>query len=95
MLITTRKVKTKHTRLSKNKKSHTYTRYKIVAVFECDSCKSLFERDQGSMDKKRISGNFLHVCSNCNQKQFAQQAGVKSRKFWNIPADSDTDITKL
>ena len=95
MIIKTRKIKTEHTRRSKSGKLHTYSKHKTVVVIKCDGCDAVFERDQGLMDPKRISNEFLHVCASCNQKQFAQKAGVSSRKFWNIPADSDIDITKL
>jgi rubredoxin len=95
MLMEIRKIKTEYTRASKNKKSHAYTRYKTVLVIRCDSCGTLFEREQGSMDRKRATNNFQHVCPNCNPKKFAQKVGVVNRNFWNIPADSDVDITKL
>jgi len=92
MLIQIKKVVTKHTRTSKLKKSHAYTRTKTVAVFQCDSCKSLFERDQGQMDKQRISNHYFHVCANCNPKQFAQNKAVESRQLWNLSADSEQRI---
>lgn len=95
MIIGTKKIKTEHTRNSKTGKVHTYKRNKTVIILKCDSCNTDFERDQGVMDPKRISNEFFHVCTNCNQKQFAQKAGANSRRFWNIPADSDIDITKL
>lgn len=95
MLVETRKIKTEYTRVSKNKKLHTYTRYKTVLVLCCDNCNTLFDREKGNMDCKRATKNFQHVCTNCNQKQFAQKVGVSSRKFWNTLADSDIDITKL
>ena len=90
-----RKIKTEYTRVSKNKKSHVYTRHRTVVVLKCDACNTLFEREQGLMDKKRISNDYQHVCPDCNPKQFAQKAGVVNRNFWNTPADSDIDITKL
>lgn len=95
MIIKTLKVKTEYTRKSKSGKLHTYNRNKTIVVLKCDSCNAIFEREQGVMDPKRISNEFLHVCKECNQKQFAQKAGVSSRKFWNTLADSDIDITKL
>ena len=95
MFIGSRKIKTEYTRKSKTGKSHTYNRNKTIIVLKCDSCGTEFERDRGLVDPKRISNDFLHVCVRCNQKQFAQKAGADSRRFWNIPADSDIDITKL
>jgi hypothetical protein len=47
------------------------------------------------MDKKRASNDYKHVCSNCNPKQFAQTVGVRNRNFWNMPVDTDIDITKF
>jgi hypothetical protein len=95
MLVKTHKIKTEYTRLSKNKKSHAYTRYRTMVVLCCDCCGTIFERAQGSMDPKRISNDYPHVCDQCNPKKFAQKVGVTNRNFWNIPADSDIDITKL
>jgi len=92
MLIEIRKIKTKYTRASKAGKSHAYSRYKTVLLLKCDSCYTLFERDQGLMDPKRINNEFQHVCSNCNQKQFAQKIGVENRKFWSQSVDSDKKI---
>lgn len=92
MIIETRKIKTKYTRLSKTGVEHTYYRNKTVVALRCDSCGTVFERDQGLMNKNRISNQFQHVCSTCNQKSFAQKVGVENRKFWNTPVDSDTEI---
>ena len=95
MIKETRTVTTEYTRTSKLKKSHGYTRTKTVAVIECDSCRSLFERDVGTMDRRRLDNGYYHVCSNCNPKKFAQNKGVEHRRFWNMPVDSDIDITKI
>jgi hypothetical protein len=92
MLIETRKVKVEYTRVSKNKKSHAYSRYKTVVVLKCDACNTLFEREQGLMDRKRISNDYQHVCTGCDPKRFAQKVGVENRKFWIMPAGSDTKI---
>ena len=92
MLVEIRKVKVEYTRMSKNKKSHTYSRYKTVVVLKCDACNTIFERDHGLMDRKRVSNDYRHVCPNCNPKQFAQKVGVENRNFWGLPAGSDTKI---
>jgi hypothetical protein len=92
MFVQTKKIVTNYTRTSKLKKSHAYTRIKTVVVFQCDSCKSLFERDQGKMDKQRISNHYFHVCASCNPKQFAQKKGVENRRVWGLSADSDQRI---
>lgn len=95
MFIETKKIKTQYTKLSKLKNAHSYTRTKTVAVLQCDNCQSLFEREQGSMNPRRISDNFYHVCADCNPKQFAQKKGVERRQLWKLPVDSDIDITKI
>jgi hypothetical protein len=95
VIVEIKKIKTEYTRLSKSGKSHAYTRYKKVAVLRCDRCSVLFERAVGNMDKKRASNDYKHVCANCNPKQFAQTVGVKNRNFWNMPVDTDIDITKF
>lgn len=92
MLVETRKIKTEYTRVSKNKKSHTYTRYKTIHILCCDCCNTMFEREQGTMDRKRATNDFQHVCPNCNPKKFAQKVGVVNRNFWNTPAGSDIKI---
>ncbi len=94
MLIRIEKVITEYTRLSNLKKSHTYTRVKTLVIIQCDSCHSLFEREQGKMSKKRVSLDYYHVCDACDPKRFAQSRGVERRKLWNLSADSDVDITK-
>jgi hypothetical protein len=95
MLIETKKVTTEYTRASKCNKSHTYTRTKTLVVIQCDSCQTLFEREQGKMSKQRISSDYYHVCSTCDPKRFAQKRGAERRKIWNLSADSDIDITKI
>ena len=92
MIVETKKVTTQYTRDSKLKKAHSYSRIKTVVVMQCDNCKSLFERTQGNMDRKRINNNYFHVCSKCNSKQFAQQKGVERRTIWNLPVSSDLKI---
>jgi hypothetical protein len=94
MLIETKKVTTEYTRASKCNKLHTYKRTKTMVIIQCDNCQSLFEREQGKMNKKRISLDYYHVCLECDSKRFAQKRGVERRKLWNLSADSDIDITK-
>ena len=92
MFIQTKKVVTTYTRSSKLKKSHVYSRTKTIVVIECDNCKSLFEREQGKMDKQRLNNQYFHVCANCNPKQFAQKRSAEKRQIWNLSADSDRRI---
>lgn len=92
MFIQTKKVVTTYQRSSKLKKSHAYSRTKTIVVIECDNCKSLFEREQGKIDKQRLNNQYFHVCSNCNPKQFAQKCSAEKRQLWNLSADSDKKI---
>jgi len=94
MFLETKKSITKHTRTSKLGIEHDYTRAKTVAVFKCDNCGSIFERDIGKMDHRRLNNRYFHVCSTCNPKQFAQKKGVERRTIWEISVDSDIDISR-
>ena len=86
---------TKHIRKSKLGAEHTYKRSQTVAVFKCDSCDNVFKRLRSSMDPKRLSNNYFHVCENCNAKVFAQKKGVEKKKMWDLPASSNIPISKL
>ena len=92
MIIETKRVTSQYTRNSKLKNAHPYSRTKTVVVIECDNCKSLFERTQGNMDRKRINNDYFHVCTNCSPKHFAQKKGVERRTIWNLPVSSDLKI---
>lgn len=87
--------KTKHVRNSKLGKQHTYYRYITIIVLKCDDCGADFERHKGSMDPKRVSNNYYHVCSGCDAKVFAQKKGVDRKKIWDLPASLDIPISKL
>lgn len=95
MFLETKKISIQYTRKSSLGVEHTYSRTKTVAVLECNSCLSKFERDIGKMDHRRINSEYQHVCPNCNPKQFAQARGVENRRLWNLPVDSDLKINKL
>jgi hypothetical protein len=95
VFVEIQKIQTEYNRLSKNGRSHTYCRYKTVALLRCDACRLTFTRELGTTDRKRLSDQYRHVCANCNQKSFAQSVGVESRRFWNISVDTDLDISKL
>ena len=95
MICETKTVAIQYTRKSKLGIEHTYTRNKTIVVIRCDSCDAIFERDLGKMDYRRLSNAYTHVCSHCNQKQFAQRKGVERRRFWNISVDTDLDISKI
>lgn len=93
MFVEIQKIKTEYNRLSKHGRSHTYCRYRTVAILLCDACQRIFQRDLGKTDKKRLSNRYQHVCDSCDQKKFAQNIGVEGRRFWNISADSDINIS--
>jgi hypothetical protein len=95
MILETKQSETNYTRTSKLGVRHHYTRSKTLVLIQCDNCKSTFERELGKMDHRRLSNNYFHVCSGCDAKRFAQKVGVHNRNFWNIPADSDVDISKF
>ena len=85
----------RHMRTSKLGTVHCYYRDLNMVILRCDNCNNEFERSRGSMDPKRISNNYFHVCNNCDSKTFAQKKGVEKKQIWNIPASSDLDISKL
>ena len=82
-------------RKSRRGKFHPYTRKKQIAVFQCDNCNELFERDKGVVDPRRLSNNYFHVCPSCDPKRFAQKKGVEKRLVWNLNASSGLDISKI
>jgi hypothetical protein len=88
-------LKKRHERISKNGKIHSYYRDLTMVILKCDNCNSEFERSRGSMDPKRLSNNYFHVCKNCDSKKFAQKKGVERKQVWNMSASSDLPIGKL
>ena len=66
-----------------------------MVVLRCDNCNSDFERTRGSMDPKRLSNSYFHVCKNCDSKIFAQKKGVEQKQKWNLPASSDIPISNI
>ena len=95
MFIKQYTLKKMYERLSKLGTKHTYYRDMTMVVLRCDNCNAEFERSRGSMDPKRLSNNFFHVCSNCDAKTFAQKKGVERKQIWDMPASSDLDISKI
>ena len=95
MFIREFKKQTRHVRKSKTGKEHAYKREQTHCVFRCDNCDAEFERARGSMDPKRLSNSYFHVCKNCDSKKFAQQKGVERRTVWNMKASSLVDISLL
>lgn len=85
---------TEYTRKSKLGNDHVYYRTKTVALFRCDNCDNSFERDIRKMDRKRLSNNYFHVCSNCDAKKFAQRKGIEQKKIWDLPASTTLPVGK-
>lgn len=95
MFIKQSVIETSHVRRSKLGTEHTYTRRKTLVHFRCDNCNTEFSRERGSMDPKRLSNNYFHVCPECDSKKFAQRKGVERKKVWTLNASSDLPIGKL
>jgi hypothetical protein len=83
-----------YTRVSKLGNEHRYKREKTVAMFRCDNCDELFERDLKNIDHRRLSNNYFHVCSHCDSKRFAQKKGVDRKAIWDMPASSTLPVGK-
>ena len=95
MFLKTEIRETEHTRTSKLGQEHTYKRKKTIAIFRCDNCDSMFERDLKNIDRKRLSNNYFHCCSNCDAKRFAQRKGVEQKKIWDMPASVELPVGKF
>ena len=83
-----------YVRRSKCGQEHTYTRKKSLAIFRCDNCDKTFTRDLKHVDRKRLSNNYFHCCSNCDSKRFAQRKGVEQKKIWDLPASTTLPVGK-
>lgn len=81
-------------RVSKTGKDHRYTRKKTLAVFVCDNCNNEFSRDLKHIDRKRLSDNYFHCCSDCDTKRFAQRKGVERKQIWDMPASVELPVNK-
>jgi hypothetical protein len=95
MFIKTETEKTTHIRKSKHGREHAYSRVKTVAVLRCDNCDTLFKRDVKKINRKRLSNNYFHVCSNCDSKRFAQRKGIEQKKIWDLPASTELPVGKF
>jgi len=95
MFLKTYKEKTTYTRTSKLGNEHTYERSRTVAVFRCDNCDNEFSRDLKHIQRKRLSNNYFHCCSNCDAKRFAQRKGVEQKRIWDMPASLDLPVSKF
>lgn len=95
MFLRTEYVENQYVRPSKLGLEHRYTRNKTIVVFRCDCCSIEFTREKGSIDPKRLSNNFYHVCANCDTKRFAQEKGVERRFIWDMPVSSLKTLDQL
>ena len=92
MYIESRKIVREYQRVSKQGLEHVYSRISTVLVFSCDNCGARFERARGQIDPRRVNNDCYHVCSDCDQKKFAQAQGVERRRIWNTPVNSNIKI---
>jgi len=95
MFLMTELVESQYVRHSKLGREHVYKRSKLIAVFRCDCCDTIFKRDLKQMDRKRLSNNYFHCCSSCDTKRFAQRKGVERKKIWDMPASSTLPVGKF
>ena len=94
MFLKTKTQRTTYSRTSKLGLTHDYERIKTIAEFRCDNCDAEFERDIQKVDRKRLSNNYFHVCSDCDSKRFAQRKGVEQKKIWDLPASTPLPVGK-
>jgi hypothetical protein len=95
MFLKTETQENQYLRHSKCGHEHTFYRKKTIAVFRCDNCDKLFQRDLKHMDRKRLSNNYFHCCANCDPKRFAQRKGVEQKKIWDMPASTELPVGKF
>jgi ribosomal protein L37AE/L43A len=95
MLIEIRQMQQEYQRPSKQGTLHTYVRTHKVAILQCDSCRAKFTRRVRDMDPRRLTLDHSHVCSDCDQKNYAQRKGVENKRFWNTTVDLDQDIDSI
>jgi hypothetical protein len=94
MFLKTEMHENQYVRRSKCGEEHTYTRKKTLAIFRCDNCDEDFTRDLKHVDRKRLSNNYFHCCSNCDSKRFAQRKGVEQKQIWDLPASTTLPVGK-
>lgn len=95
MFLTTQIEVIEHTRTSKLGHNHAYSRKKTTALFRCDNCNTEFSRELKKVNRKRLSNNYFHVCSNCDAKRFAQRKGVEQKQIWDLPASTTLPVGKF
>ena len=93
MFIGEEKKTTLSERTSKLGKKHKCKRIQTLYIFKCDSCSEKFIRPRGSIEVKRLTDFYKHVCAKCDPKKFAQQQGVKQRKLLDMPVSSTKRVS--
>lgn len=94
MFLTIKTIKNTYFRKSKLGKLHQYFRNSTMVCMRCDECSKYFERNLKQMDKKRMSNNYFHCCSDCEPKKFAQKKSIERKKIWDMPASLDLPVSK-
>ncbi len=94
MFLKTKSQESQYVRVSKLGVEHIYTRIKTLAVFRCDNCDDIFERELKKVQSKRLSNNYFHCCSKCDSKRFAQRKGVERKRIWDLPASVELPVGK-
>ena len=95
MFLKTETQENQYTRHSKCGLEHTFVRKKTLAVFRCDNCDDEFQRDLKHIDRKRLSNNYFHCCTDCDAKRFAQRKGIEQKKIWDMPASTELPVGKF
>lgn len=95
MYINETVIEKKFTRKSKNGTIHSYSRKQRIVNLKCDNCGKNFSRPRGSMDPKRLSNNYFHVCETCNAKRFAQKRSIEKNNKWKLTAGSHLPVGRL
>jgi hypothetical protein len=95
MFLKTETQENQYLRRSKCGVEHSFSRKKILAIFLCDNCDQEFQRDLKQIDRKRLSNNYFHCCTECDAKKFAQRKGVEQKKIWDMPASTTLPVGKF
>jgi hypothetical protein len=95
MFLKTETQENQYLRRSKCGVEHSFSRKKTLAIFLCDNCDQEFQRDLKQIDRKRLSNNYFHCCTECDAKKFAQRKGVEQKKIWDMPASTTLPVGKF
>ena len=87
MLLDTVKEYRNYYRTRNNKKEQCMVGYNVYYL-RCDNCGFEFTRNSKVFNKRSSA----HVCSNCNQKSFAQSQSTTWRKYNKLDASAGFKI---